>query len=78
MIPACQDIEHTCPHCILLISYRTNGLGGFLMARYRRGVDHAKVYPVDQEYIPVGQDDYPVNPLPGFSQQTGVTEPVKK
>jgi hypothetical protein len=41
------------------------------MARYRRGTDNARVYPVDQEYIPIGQDDRPVD------QQTGATGPVK-
>ena len=48
------------------------------MARYRRGVDNAKVYPVDQGYIPVGQDEHPHDPLPESSQPTGVAEPTKK
>ena len=76
MIPSCQDVEHTCPHCIRSFFLTTADiLGGFLMARYRRGTEYAKVYPVDQGYSPVGQ---PVNPSPEFSQQNAVTESVKK
>ena len=48
------------------------------MARYNRGGDNVKVYPVDQGYIPVGQDDHPLNSAHEFSQPTGVAEPVKK
>lgn len=50
------------------------------MARFRRGVDDAKVFPVDQGYIPVGQqeEEYtPVPPLPTFPQQSGVTDAKK-
>jgi len=62
VIPSCQDVEHTCPHC------------NFVMARYRRGVNAAKVYPVNGDYIPVNQEDSPVAPLPKFPQQTGVAD----
>jgi hypothetical protein len=45
------------------------------MARFRRGVDNAKVYPVIQGYIPVGQEEAtPVQPLPQFPQQSGVAD----
>lgn len=43
------------------------------MARFRRGVDKAKVYPViDQGYIPVAQDDESA-PLQGI-----VAQPARK
>lgn len=45
------------------------------MARFRRGVNNAKVYPVGQGYIPAEQEeDAPVQPLPQFPQQSGVTD----
>lgn len=57
-IPSCQDVEHTCSHCASPISLqRLTGLGGFLMARFRRGVSNAKLYPVDQGYILVPQEN---------------------
>jgi len=50
------------------------------MARFRRGVNNAKVYPVGEGYTPLAQNDpEQVNPPPEFTQQTGVTsDPAKK
>jgi len=42
------------------------------MGRYRRGVDDAKVYPLNGDYMPVNQEYSPVAPLPQFPQQSGV------
>lgn len=47
------------------------------MARYRRGVNDAKVYPlnpVNTDYIPVNQEYAPTAPLPQIPRQTGVTD----
>lgn len=44
------------------------------MARYRRGVNDAKVYPVNGDYIPVNRENSPVEPLPQFPQHNGVTD----
>jgi len=74
VIPSCQDVEHTCPHCILLFPAKANIVGGFLMARYRRGVNDAKVYRVNGDYIPVNREYSPVEPLPQFPQHSGVID----
>ena len=80
VIPSCQDVEHTCPNCTPFDTENGLMIGGFLMARFRRGVDNAKVYPVDQGgYMAVSQTEPRATaPLPEFSQQTGNAEPAKK
>ena len=44
-------------------------LGGFLMARFRRGLDTPKIYPVVYGYAPENQ--------PPFPQHTGVIPATK-
>jgi hypothetical protein len=56
-------------------------VGGFLMARYRRGVNDAKVYPVVEQggYMAVSQPGPQTTaPIQPFPQQSGITEPAKK
>jgi hypothetical protein len=53
-MPSCQDVDHTCPNCIFLLKINLI-LGGFLMAKFRRGVDKAKLYPVTDGYMPIPQ-----------------------
>ena len=85
VIPSCQDVEHTCPNCTYppphppkFRRWLTN-LGGFLMARFRRGVDSAKVFPVDQGgYIAASQSGPQATPPVQFAQQSGIAEPAKK
>jgi hypothetical protein len=45
--------------------------GGFLMGKFRRGVDQAKLYPVVDTYMPVPQNE-PV------TQQAGIVESPPK
>jgi hypothetical protein len=51
--------------------------GGFLMARYRRGMDNALVFPVNGP-----QDPHPLanQPIPSYQwqQQTGYTDNPKQ
>jgi hypothetical protein len=50
------------------------------MARFRRGVNNAKVFPVDQGgYMAVSQQDQQpqLHPAPEFTQEAGVA-PAKK
>jgi hypothetical protein len=83
LFPWCFQIVETSTIVVHIVRaplkkpFELTGLGGFLMARFRRGVSTAKVFPVDQGYIPVaGQErEYtPTPPLPQFPQQTGVTD----
>jgi len=51
------------------------------MARYRRGVNDAKVYPVVEQggYMAVSQPGPQATaPIQPFPQQSGITEPAKK
>ena len=77
VIPSCQDVEHTCPNCTASSHVNDLIIGGFLMARYRRGVNNAKVFPVEQGgYMAVSQSE--TVPAQQFSQQSGLAEPAKK
>jgi len=61
VMPSCQDVEHICSNCpsslfslqflgichclILFLTTNFSVIGGFRMAKYRRGIGVAKVYP---------------------------------
>jgi hypothetical protein len=67
-----KDVEHSCPNCMLSLVGLI--LGGFLMARFRRGHD-TKVFPVGGEgYVAVATED-PASPIQ--RQETGVVEVSK-
>lgn len=70
-----KDVEHSCSNCMFFHWVRLI-LGGFLMARFRRGHD-TLVFPVGEErYVAVATEDHrPASPIQ--RQETGVVEVTK-
>lgn len=74
-----SPIARTLNMCVLIVCPPVPELmvGGFLMARYQRGVSGAKVFPVDTGYVPVAQE-YPSAATPPASiPQPVVTRPAE-